>query len=79
MNHKEAVEKRDKFLEKNPHMKEYQTELENILSKCKPEDRMEVLGIMLGCKLNEFSEQLLKLKDINENKIKGVHLKKSML
>ena len=67
---KEAIEKLDKFLEDNPHMKEYQREIDDILKKCRPEDRMEALNIMLSVKLNEFAEQLYKIKDINEKIIK---------
>jgi len=63
---REAKEKRDKFLEEHPHMKKYQQEVENILNRCNKKDRIEVLGIMLGCKLNEFADQLYELKDINK-------------
>ena len=63
-------EKRDKFLEENPHMKKYQTEIEKVLNRCNSKDRMEVLSIMLGCKLNEFADQLYELKDINQEFIK---------
>lgn len=61
-----AIEKRDKFLEEHPYMKKYQQEIENMLNKCNSKDRIEILSIMLGCKINEFAEQLYKIKDINE-------------
>lgn len=62
--YKKAVEKRDKFLEKNPYMKEYQKEVEDILNKCNSKDRIEVLSIMLGAELNKFLEQLNKIKKV---------------
>ena len=67
---KKAIEQRDKFLGKHPHMKEYQKEIDNVLNKCVPKYRLEVLSIMLGCKLNEFADQLYKIKKINEDIIK---------
>ena len=68
---KKAIEQRDKFLEKHPHMKEYQQEIENVLNKCNSKDKIEVLSIMLGSKLNEFAEQLYKIQNINERFTKG--------
>ena len=64
--YKKALKKRDEFLKTHPHMKKYKQEIENMLNRCNPQDRMDVLLIMLGCQMNEFAEQILKLKDINE-------------
>lgn len=65
-----AIKERDKFLKENPQLKNYQQEIEDILNKCSPKDRMDALGIMLGAKLNEFAEQLYKIRDINEKIIR---------
>jgi len=58
-----------KFFKQHPNMKEFQKEIDNILNKCRPKDKSEVLNIMLRCKLDEFADQLYKIKNINEKLI----------
>ncbi|RLI66030.1 MAG: hypothetical protein DRO67_01750 [Candidatus Asgardarchaeum californiense] len=63
---KKAIQKRDEFLEKHPHMKEFQAEIDDILDKCgNQEDRLATSQILLAGKLEEFSKQLDKIQYIN--------------
>jgi hypothetical protein len=68
---KKAIQERDEFLEKHPHMKEFQAEIDGILEKCSSqEDRLATSQILLSVKLKEFSEQLDKIQYIAD-KISG--------
>ena len=60
-----AQAKLEEFLQRNPHMRAYQEEIDRRLNAAKPEERMEILGIMmaeatqkLSSKLNELVETL---------------------
>jgi hypothetical protein len=69
----EAIKERDKFLEdnseylnNNPKMQKYVEELNEILNKAPPKDRIEVLNILMKSKLSELKTKLTKLQDILE-------------
>ena len=64
---KKTIQERDEFLEKHPHMKEFQAEIDGILDKCSnQEDRLMASQILLSTKLKEFSEQLDKIQYISD-------------
>ena len=64
---KKAIQERDEFLEKHPHMKEFQAEIDGILDKCgSQEDRLATSQILLSVKLNDLATELNKMQYINE-------------
>jgi hypothetical protein len=62
-----AIEARDKYLEERPHLKVFQEEIDDILSKCTEDDKLSVITLMMSAKLLEFQDALLKLKKELEN------------
>lgn len=56
-----AVEARDAFLEKHPHLKQYQQEIDSILDKCKPEDRFTVISLLMSGKMVELQNHMADL------------------
>ena len=62
---KEALEERDSFLENHPNLKEFQKEIDRLLQNAGSfENRMAVLGILMGAKLKDLQLQLCKLESI---------------
>ena len=54
MNLKEAIKRRDKYIEENPHLKEYQDEIDSMLDKCgNQNDRLATISILLLSKCQE--------------------------
>ena len=51
----------DKFLKENPHMKEYQKEIDEVLARTPEENRTEAVFLLLGGKLNELNATYNKL------------------
>jgi len=61
-----AIQKRDEFLEKHPHMKEFQVEVDELLNKCgNQKDRLITSQILLSAKLNDLSKELEKIQYIS--------------
>lgn len=64
---KETIRKRDEFLEKHPHMKEFQAEIDGILDKCSNQkDRLMTSQILLSAKLNDLAGELDKIQYISD-------------
>jgi hypothetical protein len=62
---KEALSKRDAFLQAHPHLKPYQEEIDAIMDKAgNRANRMAVLGMMLEGKLLELSRHLADLSSL---------------
>lgn len=59
----EAIAARDKFLAEKPHLKEFQAEIDRVLEMCKPEERAEVLLLMLAGRMNDLKGMLEKLNE----------------
>jgi hypothetical protein len=56
---KDALEKRDNYLKKHPHLKKYQKEIDNVLDKCSSQEhRLLSIFLMLNCKLDELKKTL---------------------
>ncbi len=56
---KAAREEQDRLLKERPSLKEFQKEIDRCLNNAgSSENRMAVLGIMMGAKLKELQEQL---------------------
>ena len=56
-----AIEARDEFLRKHPHLKQYQEEIDSILDKCKPEDRFTVISLLMSGKMVELQNHMANL------------------
>ena len=53
-----AIKERDRFLERNPHMKRYQREIDHRMKGAGSfENRMAILSMMMNAKLMELHEQ----------------------
>jgi hypothetical protein len=60
----EALAKREEYLAENPHLREYQSEINRILDNSgDTAARMEVLGMLMQGKLLELQSELQKLKE----------------
>jgi hypothetical protein len=59
-----AIKKRDEFLEKNPNLKALQKEVDNILDKCREEDRLAAINMMMMQKVMELQRETMKLQKI---------------
>lgn len=60
-----ALGERDSFLENHPELMGLQEEIDRLMERAgAPENRMAVLQIMMGAKLQELQQQMLKLVDI---------------
>lgn len=42
-----AMEKRDAFLREHPHLQKQQDDIDALLDKCRPEDRFQVITMLL--------------------------------
>lgn len=42
------IQQRDEFLEERPHLKEFQRKIDDVMDKCRPEDRYEAVMMMLA-------------------------------
>ena len=61
-----AIEKRNKFLQENPNMQEFQNEIDKIMDKTPTYMRKEVIITLMMSKIQELREQL-KLLSTYEN------------
>ncbi len=61
-----AIEKRNKFLQENPNMQEFQNEIDKIMDKTPAYMRKEVIITLMMSKIQELREQL-KLLSTYEN------------
>lgn len=60
-----ALERRDRFLKRNPHLRPFQAEIDGLLDKSgNNEGRMAVLGTLMQGKLLELQKELSKLSNI---------------
>ena len=57
----QALKDLDDFLEKHPHLQEYQNRINEILDNTHPDKRLEVILLMLFGKQSELITQLTKL------------------
>lgn len=62
-----AIDERDKFLKARPYLQPLQDKLDDILSKCKPEDRQEVIGLLMGERVTRLRDELQILKELIRN------------
>lgn len=61
----EALAEREAFLEKHPHCRSFQREIDRVLDKAgSPENRMTVLAMLMEGKLLELHHKLKKLNGI---------------
>lgn len=54
-----AIRKRDEFLSQNPHLQEFQKELDKLLDETTPDLRLETLSMMMTGKLIELQVNLM--------------------
>ncbi len=67
----EAIEERDRFLERHTRLRAYQKEIDRILDKSgNRQGRMAVLGVLMQGKLLEMQRELCKLSEILQYSIK---------
>lgn len=66
--YREAVKKRDDFLKTNPHLIEKQQVIDELLNKCKDEDRFPTIILMLAGNLNDLKREMRKLQGNLNNK-----------
>jgi hypothetical protein len=64
MDLQEALKQREDFLEKNPHLKHVQKEIDEILDKCRDEDRLAVVNMLMMQNLIDLQRETLKLKEM---------------
>jgi hypothetical protein len=57
-----AIQKRDNFLNENPHLKPLQDEIDRILDKCVESDRLAVINMMMMQNVIDLQKETLKLK-----------------
>lgn len=61
----EALKEREDFLKENPHMQEYQDEIDEVLDKCvSDQDRLICISMMLAGKMSEQVKQMNTLSKI---------------
>ena len=53
----------DKFIKENPHLLSTKNEIENSLTKCRIDDRKDVISIILLTRLENFKYELVKLQN----------------
>jgi hypothetical protein len=58
MDLQEAITARDKFLAEHPHLVATQKKIDEILDKCRPEDRFDVIMMLLAENLQKQAEAL---------------------
>jgi len=56
-----AIKAREEYLKNNPHLNDYQKEIDDILDKTRTEDRMSVISLMTTGKLLELQKKLMEL------------------
>lgn len=59
-----AIKKRDDFLKENPHLIKHQQAIDEIMDKCRSEDRLSVITILMMRNLIDIQRETLKLKDM---------------
>jgi hypothetical protein len=60
----EAINKRDEFLKERPHLKQKQVELDELLDKCRDEDRLAVVNMLMMKSMIELQKHTIKLKEL---------------
>lgn len=59
----EAIKKRDDFLKANPHMMQFQQKLDGILDKCRTEDRLSVITMLMMQNMIDLQKETINLKN----------------
>jgi hypothetical protein len=59
-----AIKKRDDFLKENPHLIEHQQAIDEIMDKCRSEDRLAVISMLMMQNMIDLQRETLKLKEI---------------
>lgn len=67
-NLEKLLKQKEEYLNSHPEMQDYQNQIDTIMEKCKPEDRFQVLQIMLANKLIELADKFTELKNIIQPK-----------
>lgn len=65
---KKAIEIRDEYIKNNPHLKEQQKEIDDVLNKCRQEDRLAVITMMLMGKTLELQKLCMQLQETMNGK-----------
>jgi hypothetical protein len=60
---KEAIKRRDEFLKEHPHLKQQQVELDELLDKCRDEDRLSVITMLMMKNMMELQKKTMELKE----------------
>ena len=60
---KEAIKRRDEFLKERPHLKQQQVELDELLDKCRDEDRLSVITMLMMKNMIELQKKTMELKE----------------
>lgn len=61
---KEATKARDDFLKEHPHLIPIQQEIDDILNKCREEDRLSVVMMLMMKNALELQKETMKLQEI---------------
>ena len=70
-----ALAKRERFLERQPHLRTYQAEIDRMLDKSGDHNgRLAVLGTLIQGKLLEMQKELYRLTEILQKTVKSNHL-----
>lgn len=59
-----AIQLRDEYLKRHPHLQEFQNEIDNTLDKCRDQDRVQVITLMLGTSMQKLKDEVGKLQDM---------------
>lgn len=59
-----AIKARDDFLKENSHLIEHQQAIDKIMNKCKSEDRLAVITMLMMQNMIDLQRETLKLKDL---------------
>jgi len=72
---KEAIAARDAFLERYPHMRLYQKEIDRLVSATlSPTQRLDIIFLDIGSKLQELSQAFTDITNIAQTALKAQKL-----
>lgn len=60
----DAIKARDNYLKEHPNMIKFQEELDELLDKCIPNDRLAVITMKMMQNMLDLQKECLKLKEI---------------
>ena len=63
----QAIQERDDYIKKHPHLKNYQTQIDDVLDKTPEEYRFSVISVMLLNKLDELMRHIRVYIELNQN------------